>query len=77
MKRKTKKRKLPEFLKCKACGRTHPSISEYWFFEDKYVTTICKVCVEERIQAQVPEIQRQVEAGTRRQKHWKDFQKDD
>ena len=67
------KKKLPAMLNCLLCGVSKPSTREHWYLEEKPITAACKQCVEERIAAQVPEIQRQVEAGTRRQKHWKDF----
>ena len=77
MTRPARKRKLPGMLNCMLCGQSWPSTAEHWYLDEKPVTSACKVCVERRIQAQVPEIQRQVEAGTRRKAHWEDTQRRD
>jgi len=64
--------KPPVTLRCKVCGTVKPPTAEHWYIEDKPVTAACKVCVESRIQAQVPGIQKQVELGLRRKAHWED-----
>ena len=76
-----RKRKLPGSLTCLLCGASKPSTREHWYLEEneiaRFVNSACKVCVESRIAAQVPEIQRQVEAGTRRKAHHEDsFRRD-
>ena len=76
-----RKRKLPGSLTCLLCRQRKPSTKEFWYIEEneiaRFVNSACKVCVERRIQEQVPEIQRQVEVGERRKAHWEDsFRRD-